>query len=296
MDGGKQRFSGGLEDKTIINQIMLRFRPIAPRPEKSTSSSAPGKDAVITKKRVKRKYVRVKKKKASCSVKDNDGEWLDGTVTMLQLLPEREVTVGENFSIGDPVEKLPCWIDFGTVSGKNKEGGISLVRSRGSSDLLHDTDRMAAAAAAVKVVIESCLTMERVTDTCEDGGGRRWWLGCTDEERAKNLEGDTCPGFISNSLDRVQWINTAYKRMMVDDLTDGTGGEELPEEVVVSLVVKEEEKSLQIQWPAFSCRVRVVNSWGKKTVKMMVPCDVWRMDFGGFAWRLDVEAALSLGR
>ncbi|KAK7858074.1 hypothetical protein CFP56_014543 [Quercus suber] len=35
---------------------------------------------------------------------------------------------------------------------------------------------------------------------------------------------------------------------------------------------------------------------GKERSSITLPCDVWRMDGGGFAWRLDVKAALSLGR
>ncbi|KAJ6776897.1 hypothetical protein OIU74_000971 [Salix koriyanagi] len=66
---------------------------------------------------------------------------------------------------------------------------------------------------------------------------------------------------------------------------------------MVRLVIKEKLLRFVDCASAFSCWVRLQNSWQKeKCSKTAVPCDVWRMDFGGFAWRLDVDSALSLGR
>lgn len=292
--GGKRRqetgcgAGGDVKDKMMINQIMLRFRPIAPRPVTVESSvgSVPLKDEMVKMKRAKRKYVRVKKKKmgaAGCNltVNDDDKRWmsLDKTVAML------EVSNGREFIVTDPVQKVPDWISF-DVSGNNNFIG-SLITPAPPSLGLHEVDL----AMPVKrgQVVESWITMESVTGTCEDGGRLRY----TDDEILKDLEMDNCPGFTSNSYDEVQWVNLAYRRM-VDPNRDGGSP---PPEVVVWLGVKVEKSMVDCYWPAFSCRVRVVYQLSEiKKKQMTVPCDVWKMDSGGYAWRLDVKAALSLGR
>ncbi|GAU44992.1 hypothetical protein TSUD_184930 [Trifolium subterraneum] len=122
----------------------------------------------------------------------------------------------------------------------------------------------------------SSVTVECVTDAWVEGEG----LGSTDEEKKVNLSLDTCPGFISDGYGRVTWINGAYREMM------GEG--------IVALVMK---VNGVILYPSFTCRVRVVQfacGSGRERNSLTVPCDVWRMNCGGFAWRLDVKAALSL--
>ena len=88
MGGGKARSAaertGSIQDKTIINQIMLRFRPIAPKPtgDGDTSGSAdPNNKGLVGKKRAKRKYVRINKNKVSVKQK------FEESVATLQLLP-----------------------------------------------------------------------------------------------------------------------------------------------------------------------------------------------------------------
>ncbi|KAL8200782.1 hypothetical protein R6Q57_012121 [Mikania cordata] len=266
MGGGKRQVearctgAGDPEDNMIINQIMLRFRPIAPRPVtvESTVNLVPLKE-----KRKKRKYVRVKKKM-------ND-----------QAMAMLEVSNGAEF-VTDPVRKQPEWISF-DVSGNSSDETLSRWISTPARSMvdLHDGDL------AVTVnrpqLVESWITVESVIGTCEDDGREIW----------KDLEMDTCPGFVSNGYDEVQWVNLAYRRM-VDPNPDGGAP---PPEVVVWLVLKGERSGFEY-WPAFSCRVRVVYllSEKKKQMTVTVPCDVWKMDSGGYAWRLDVKAALSLGR
>jgi len=131
-------------------------------------------------------------------------------------------------------------------------------------------------------VVGSWVKVESVTDAWVEGYG----LGRTDEEKLINLERDSCPGFISDGLNRVRWANKAYKAMV----GEGAG------EVVVWLVMKDDVRLPDNKsTAAFTCRVRVVRC-GKEKNSLILPCDVWRMDGGGFAWRLDTEAALSLGR
>ena len=145
-------------------------------------------------------------------------------------------------------------------------------------------------------VVESWVTVESVADTCMDVRG----FGSTDVERVKNLERDACPGFISDGLNRVQWVNEAYKRMVTKELEycDGKSPEYC--DFLVRLVVNNKVKLPLLPYnnneEAFTGLVRLVHTWqNKKKCSKVVPCDVWRMDRGGFSWRLDVKAALSLG-
>ncbi|KAI3727027.1 hypothetical protein L1987_66835 [Smallanthus sonchifolius] len=124
--------------------------------------------------------------------------------------------------------------------------------------------------------VVSYVTVECVTDTWVD----RDVLGCTDEEIMMNMEKDTCPGFISDGQDRVVWMNKAYRLMVGED------------DVAVVLVRKDKWSRSAVTYPGFTCKVRV--TFGGPTLTL--PCDVWRMEIGTFAWRLDVKAALSLGR
>ncbi|KAK3023581.1 hypothetical protein RJ639_044041 [Escallonia herrerae] len=170
--------------------------------------------------------------------------------------------------------------------------GTAMVRGVSSGWMSFDTsDRVAAAAPVVMTVVESWVTVECVTEAClfDDGS-----LGRTDEEKMRNLEADTCPGFVSNGVNEVQWANPAYRRMV--DPCDGDR-----EGVVVSLpktvVWLAAKDRFPVECAAFACRVRVVYCVRGKERCSHVPCDVWRMSSGGcLAWRLDVQAALSLGR
>lgn len=295
MEGGKRRFDSRCiaadgKDNLIIDQIMLRYRPIAPRPltAESSGQALATKDGMLKRKRVKRKYVRVKKKKSKntgCSLSINDnGSWfdLDKAVAML------EKSKGNELVVTDPLQNVSNWISFDLPGNDRKSFMNNLISSTPSEHLssdLHGVDL--APAVQPRKVVESWITMESVTGTCED----RRLLGYTDEEIWKNLESDSCPGFISNSFDEVLWVNPAYRRML--DLN--SEGRVPAAEVAVWLGVKVEKSMVEKYLPAFSCRVRIVYRLSEKKTQMVVPCDVCKMDSGGFAWRLDVRSALSLG-
>ncbi|KAE8672457.1 Detected protein of unknown function [Hibiscus syriacus] len=287
MEGGDAwrmlRCAGGVQDNTIINRIMLRFRPIAPKPANGDSVSGDStfgnKNTGVTSKRVKRKYVRVCKRNNTRRIaldeakKDNAGN--KGSPS-LHLLPESadldkstvggdidlSRTAGDNYPIQDPPS--PCLKLKKMVAAVGPSDQTALIASRGR------TRRV--------TVLESRVTVENVTDTCMDGGE----IGnFTDVERMKNLEHDTCPSFVSDGWNHVLWVNEAYKKMV-------GGG------TAVGVVVKE---GLEFPRGSFSCRVglQYVDGKGKKKQWRMVPCDVWKMSSGGFAWRLDLKAALTLG-
>ncbi|CAI9763148.1 unnamed protein product [Fraxinus pennsylvanica] len=296
MSGGKTwsavGFSGGgAHDGTRINRIMLRYRPIAPKPvtDGSVSGSTPAeiKSGVGNKRRIKRKYVRVKKtERRRCNSskilnKSDDRKDLDidRTDVTLQLLPKMTAlkdskATGSSKNMVFPVEKPQILINFD--NSENNSNRLYAVRLPERSDLA------AVVPLPAKRVLESWIMVDQITKAWVDGG-----IGCTDIEKIKNLEMDTCPGMISDGLNRVQWVNRAYRRMVAPPEREPVA------ETAVWLVVKEK---ISVSWQAFACTVRVVYTWQKERHSKTMPCDVWKMEFGGFAWRFDANAALSLGR
>lgn len=86
------------------------------------------------------------------------------------------------------------------------------------------------------------------------------------------------------------WTNEAYSQMV----TTGNHKDTWRNKVKLGMRERVELPAVNL-FSAFTCRVRV--QYGKEgSHSMTVRCDVWRLDGGGFAWRLDVKAALSLGR
>ncbi|KAJ0474290.1 hypothetical protein HanOQP8_Chr15g0585761 [Helianthus annuus] len=261
MGGGKKivdrRFTGhDANEKIAIHQIMLKYRPIAPRP---VTAEIPSRSMTCI--RSKRKYVRVKNK-------------------------DKAKSTDSDMTLGNTVLKVPDWNYNKTGSNgcdaKNPNFFMSNVNTP-PPKYLHDADLSMAVHGGK--VMESWITTESLTGACEVGR----WLGYADEMIRKNLENDSSPGFISNCFDEVEWVNLAYRR-----IGDPCGG--AASDVVVWLAIKFEKLAPVKYWHCFSCRVRVEYEFLNKKSHMMVPCDVWKMDSGGFAWRLDVGAALCLGR
>ncbi|XP_039157288.1 uncharacterized protein LOC104419161 [Eucalyptus grandis] len=149
-------------------------------------------------------------------------------------------------------------------------------------------------------VLECWVIVESVADTHIDAQDHHQLVGLTDAERVRSLKADACPGFLADPSNRVRWVNGAFERMVTREhlADDGSDGGPLPVEIAVRVVAKEELPKTRA---AFACRATLRRRhhpwWGEeKWAARIVPCDVWRMDeMGGFAWRLDVKAALSLG-
>lgn len=278
-------YPGTTKDVTIINKMMLRFRPIAPKPVANTSTgsgSAP-ETHVVGKRRTKRKYVRVKKNNKSKNKKEEKEKSADGSLVLdhhptptpvvtLQLLPESSGGVKSSpenpKTINSLVQERSIWMNKNILSIGAPDPSVHEIRS--------------------PMVVESWVMVDGITNsTLVDISA----LGSTDMEKMMNLERDTCPGFISDGLDSVKWVNLAYRRM-IDPVEEG--GE--PPEMAVRLVVKENKSAPLLLLSVFACTVRIVYTWNKVKQSRTMPCDVWKMDFGGFAWRFDAKASLSLGR
>lgn len=264
---------GGAYDMSKVDRIMLRYRPIAPKPDTGGPSSPPVDSVSSKSRRGKRKYSK-ENSSSSGSVNSNgsskrcnrrrneeskNGSGVGGEMVTLPLLPETPES--KEYSPSPEAGAASLWLSLGD-DGRYKT-------ATKNTDLTSET------------VVSSLLTVEGVTERWVEG---EYELGCTDEERKMNLERDTCPGFISDGQGRVIWTNASYRELVV-------GGEE---KMSVWLVMKERPL---LTHRTFTCRMRLQYTCRDKEVSSITsPCDVWRMSDGGFAWRLDVNAALCLGR
>ncbi|XP_059638514.1 uncharacterized protein LOC132280784 isoform X2 [Cornus florida] len=206
------------DDKFIINHIMLRYRPIAPKPAGGEVSMPENNKAVTPKrKRTERKYstVRRSKKRATAATDCKNYEEMaakKGSLVTLQLLPEKSVGKGilEGGSSGglDPTGITKKTRDdqdppICRLNSMNKNVVVGAYGGCGS-----DAEDLT----AMRRVVESWVVVECVTETSMDGRG----LGSSDMEKVMNLEVDACPALVSDGLNRVQWVNEAYKEMAME--------------------------------------------------------------------------------
>nr|AAM61566.1 unknown [Arabidopsis thaliana] len=278
----------GPYDLSKADRIMLRFRPIAPKPASpvgvnpvsSGDSGGGGSDVSFrSASRRKRKCHQLKENggnaKRCTRRKTSDKPVVHGSANAvtLSLLPEKPIDL--KAAVEKQKRQGPLWLSF-------KDGGGMLTPAYQTPEIVQRT-----------VVISSCMTVERVTDAWIDGYG----LGRSDEERKMNLVRDTCPGFISDGSGRVTWTNDAYRKMARDIIPVEEGAPEITSgdsfHVIVRLVMRERP---MLTSPGFTCRMKLqYTCQNRERGSVTVPCDVWRMDVGGgFAWRLDVKAALCL--
>ncbi|OEL35565.1 hypothetical protein BAE44_0003416 [Dichanthelium oligosanthes] len=129
----------------------------------------------------------------------------------------------------------------------------------------------------------SWLTVEEVTATWRDGEAPACVGPGAD---------DDAPAFVSDQWGRVTWSNAAFSRAVSadDDAVD-----------TAPLVALAGALPAWGTCAGFTCRVRVVRHAGAAprracSSSVVAPCDVWRLDAGGcYLWRLDLQAALTLG-
>ncbi|XP_071703941.1 uncharacterized protein [Rutidosis leptorrhynchoides] len=270
-----------------VDKIMLKFRPIAPKPIASGSgSSSSTVDHNVRNRRRKRKYVRVngnhksKKETETASKKRNlsstsssvsgGGDAVLTTLSLMPDTPDRKENSLETSSrdLLNYNKSQPILLRFDSQQQKVSYGHV-----QGTESNVNQSE------------IVSFLTMECVTDTWINVENR---LGFVINHA--QMEMDTCPWFITDSMDTVVWTNTAYREMT----TAGGGGGG----VVGSVVAKYNRVTMPVPQLGFTCKMKV--TWGSEggtcASSVMAPCDVWRLMTGGYAWRLDVKAALCLGR
>ncbi|XP_034584694.1 uncharacterized protein [Setaria viridis] len=130
------------------------------------------------------------------------------------------------------------------------------------------------------------VTVEEVTATWRDG-----------EEAPSSAarigagpDGDAAPAFVSDQWGRVTWSNAAFARAVS---ADDEAGASAPAVALAGALPA---------WgtcAGFTCRVRVVRHAAPRRAggsSVVAPCDVWLLDAAGcYLWRLDLQAALTLG-
>lgn len=282
------------QDKTVISKIMQRFRPIAPKPSAGESSDDSKSCRFVGRnRRSKRKYVRVRNKNISTGSSNNNNN---------RIISKKNGFDGE-------IKKTDLDKE---IDGDDRSDIVTLqLLPEKDRDLRSDEDQAGKYGSIVglplsldRTVVQSWLTVECVSDTCSDLGGyhipelSRMDQG--EERMMRMLEVDTCPWLVSDGSNRVYWVNRAYRKMMGDP-----DAEVIKVWLVVAVDLMEEMSYMVELYGAVTCKVRFryePSTWRKEKsqsqseVKMTVPCDVWRIASGGFAWRLDVESALRLGR
>ncbi|XP_073147867.1 uncharacterized protein [Henckelia pumila] len=276
---------------SAMNWVMLKFRPIAPKPvagdpqisgaavDQSRRNDSAKTKTSTARRLTKRRYVRVrgKQNKQPVTRKTGDGEKPvvgdesreKDTVT-LQLLPASERSEDDD--------------SFGVISFQKTQENTSIFMC-GDSDPSYKLCNSVVNHKAVdsRSVVETLIAVERVTEAYADSAAGVG-LGFSDREKIDNLEMDACPGFVSDCTNKVVWVNEACRRMIQG------GGEGATAAHTVRLVVKEK---LPRYLPSFACRVRLTQP-GRPKTSTTVACDVWRMENAGFAWKLDVTTALGL--
>ncbi|CAL1391525.1 unnamed protein product [Linum trigynum] len=275
----------------IINRLMLRFRPIAPKPSltsaaKEIPSSAAANSCTPRK---RRKYDRARKsnnnnRSQMAKRKDTSSSSSSSTsssspthppkrsndVVTLQLLPENNHPRAASDQAPTKKQRRAAQDDKSCPPSGCRNLDLSVSTS---ADLMSWRRE--------KVVEESWVTVESVAEISSSDLAYSTGL----EEVKMRLGVDTCPGLVTDCCNRVVWVNGAYRRMV------GTASV-----VRVVVVMKDDEVAAsfhrEVRGGAYTCWVRVR---GETWRKEMVPCDVWRLENGGLAWRLDVESALTLG-
>ncbi|XP_020572074.1 uncharacterized protein LOC110018935 [Phalaenopsis equestris] len=126
----------------------------------------------------------------------------------------------------------------------------------------------------------ACVKVERITEA-----GRSTASG---EEIKRRIEADASPCFISDSADRVTWINAAFCKMVLFEEKPS-----LCERASMRVELVTGGKVPGGECGGFSCVAGVRRGM---MMMMVALCDVWRLvEEGKWAWRLDVETALGLG-
>ncbi|KAI3673594.1 hypothetical protein L6452_39717 [Arctium lappa] len=283
-----------------VERIMLKVRPIAPKPiaagSGSSCSTVEKSDGYGGSRRRKRKYVRVKNKQTKKDASTTDSKKMKVsvpssssvsgggdevvTLSLMSETPDRREKSPERRSSQSEIPDLesPIALSFNKQRITVPDGHVQVASGHVVSVADHAVVMTSPPPPPQAV---SFVTVECVTETWMNSGG----------PAATNMEMDTCPLFVTNGRDVVVWTNTAYREMT----TAGGGSDETAAVVVVK---KNNRVTTPVNLTAFTCKVKV--TWGTESNSspstLTAPCDVWRLQSGGCAWRLDVKAALSLGR
>ncbi|WOL01246.1 hypothetical protein Cni_G09962 [Canna indica] len=290
-----------------VGRIMLRFRPIAPRP---SCAAAAGSPVVSTATLEPCAPTRRPKRKGLANLSSENGgrrrkaKKVETTATAVSRLSSKEdeklssssstsssviVTLPLMPETSERWERPEQWTKLSSNPITSPAAIAPAWMRRAKGEGAGEIDAGLVIAAPTVWAMRSWVTVESVTDTW--GEGEVAWR--SDEAVRAALAADECPGFISDVWSRVTWTNEAYRRLVVGSSFDTAGrGKEEEEEVTTGLVT---QGLVTAACRAFTCNVHVSYlRRGKSSSLLAAPCDVWRLDDDGFAWLLDVKAALSL--
>jgi hypothetical protein len=99
--------------------------------------------------------------------------------------------------------------------------------------------------------------------------------------------GDEAPAFVSDQWGRVTWMSPSASDAASAPFASDAG-----------VVLAAKDGAAVPAWgtcAGFTCRVRVSYACPRRAGGSLVaPCDVWRLHAGGYLWRLDLQATLTL--
>ncbi|GJN13456.1 hypothetical protein PR202_gb00163 [Eleusine coracana subsp. coracana] len=258
-----------------MGRIMLKFRPIAPKPAAMAPAPSPAPvTAPTTAGRGKRKAApggggsrRGRKSKKAATV--STAPVVVATKTVAGEKEEKEKSSSSRSSSSSAMTS----VDSSPPPSQPQQ------QQPATTTLplmpVEDTKPEAPAAALVtraQPPPASWVTVENVTSMWRDG-----------EAPTAAPCRDDAPAFVSDRWGRVTWANAGFTRALS------------PDEASVALA------GALPAWgtcAGFTCRVRVRHgpSGQQRRAGVVAPCDVWRLDADGcYLWRLDLQAALTLG-
>ncbi|KAL6641684.1 hypothetical protein ACP70R_019865 [Stipagrostis hirtigluma subsp. patula] len=286
-----------------MGRLMLKFRPIAPKPAAMASVPSPAPATAAGAGRGKRKAAgggggrRGRKPKKAATVAPAPAAPMVAAAQVVGDMKESEkdksLSSRSSSSSGmtsvdssppPPLLAPPATLPLMPVSPV-EEKSAAAADEPAAVATAHDVGGHIFAPRALRPAAACFVTVEDVTTTWRDGEA---------PSTATPRPGDDeAPAFASDQWGRVTWTNTSFRRAVsAADDRDAFS----PAEVQVSLAAR-----ALPAWgtcAGFTCRVRVHHASPRRGGggSLVAPCDVWRLDVGGcYLWRLDLQAALTLG-
>ncbi|KAL6905856.1 hypothetical protein ACP4OV_003457 [Aristida adscensionis] len=290
--------AGGTGQAWQMGRIMLKFRPIAPKPAAMapvpSPSPSPAPAPAAAAGRGKRKAAAGgagrrgrKPKKAATVVPAPAPAAVKTTASQKESDKDKSLSDRSSSSSGmtsvdsspppPPTPPAPTTLPLMPVLPAEEKQASAASTAAAPSHAAGG--ELAVAPRAARPAATSWVTVEAVTATWRDGEAPSTattpWAG-----------DDEAPAFVSDQWGRVTWTNAAFSRAVLPAAADV--------EVRVGLAANLGAAAVPA-WgtcAGFTCRVRVRGGGGA----VVAPCDVWRLDAGGcYLWRLDLQAALTLG-
>lgn len=270
-----------------MGRAMLKFRPIAPKP--AVMAPAPMPAVPAGKGKGRRKAVagpggtgrRGRKPKKQATVAAPTTQKLD-YVQDKRLSSPSSSSSGMTSVDSSPPPPLPATLPLMPVlPAEEGFGGAAPVANLAPA---HVAGLVLPPQALRQAV--SWVTVEDVTGIWRDG----------EAPYAAACGGDEAPTFVSDQCGRVTWTNVAFNRAVSG--REGADAAMAPSAAAseVRVVLAAKDGAPVPAWGScagFTCRVRVPYACPRRG-SLVAPCDVWRLDAGGYLWRLDLQATLSL--